>query len=63
MHPVHLVMDNAALLLAESEGVLSASEAFALESIAQRDGEVPEDLYDAVERLFLWICATDETIH
>ena len=49
---------------AEAEGVLSAQEAFALEALAESDDDrVPDALLDAVERLFLWLCATDSTIH
>lgn len=49
---------------AEAEGVLSAQEAFALEALAESDDDrVPDALLDAVERLFLWLCATSDTKH
>lgn len=57
------VLEEDAIGHAQLEGVLSAQEAFALEELADGDGQVPEWLYDAVERLFLWSCATDKTIH
>lgn len=59
---MHIAVDNASLLLAQAEGVLSAQEAFELEAIALQDGEVPANLFDAVERLFLW-CVDEEVKH
>jgi hypothetical protein len=60
---MHVAVDNAALLLAQAEGVLTTQEAFQLEAIAQEDGEVPEALFNAVERLFLWCMEADTIIH
>jgi hypothetical protein len=47
--------DRATLLLAQQDGVLTTSEAFELDALADSDdGVVPEHLLDAVERLFLF---------
>jgi hypothetical protein len=60
---MHVTLDNSTLLLAQQEGVLTEREAFGLEALAETDGVVPDDLYDAVERLFLWCMDTDNNIH
>lgn len=49
---------------ARDAGVLSEQEAFALEALAESEEErVPDALFDAVERLYLWFCAADNNIH
>jgi hypothetical protein len=56
--------DRATLLLAQQDGVLSAAEAIALDALADSDeGQVPEHLLDAVERLFLYCLDSGETVH
>jgi hypothetical protein len=61
---MHVALDNSELLLAVADCVLTQAEAFELEALAESDdGTVPEHLLDAVERLFLYCCATDQTKH
>lgn len=52
-----VAIDNATLLLAQADGVLTMGQAMELEALAESDdGRVPEHLLDAVERLFLYCC-------
>jgi hypothetical protein len=61
---VYVAIDNAELLLAAADGILTQAEAFELEALAESDdGTVPEHLLDAVERLFLYCCETESTKH
>jgi hypothetical protein len=61
---VYVAIDNAELLLAAADGILTQAEAFELEALAESDdGRVPEHLLDAVERLFLYLIAEDGFVH
>jgi hypothetical protein len=59
---MEVTLDHEAIYRAQMDGALSHREAFALDALADTDEEIPEWLFDAVERLFLWSTA-GETLH
>lgn len=58
-----MLLPDDAIGRAEQAGVLSTQEAFALEALSDTEHRVPEELFDAVERLFLWLVPADPTIN